>query len=74
MADVALATATAPIVGAPETDAGVEDPDAPEAMPVPTLFVAVTVNVYAVPLVRPVTKIGLDAPLAVDPPGLDVTV
>jgi hypothetical protein len=45
VADVALATATAPIVGAPETDAGVEDPDAPEAMPVPTLLVAVTVKV-----------------------------
>jgi hypothetical protein len=41
---------------------------------VPTLLVAVTVNVYAVPLVRPVTVRGDDAPLAVNPPGLDVAV
>jgi hypothetical protein len=31
--------------------------------------VAVTVNVYAVPFVKPVTLIGLDAPLAVHHPG-----
>ena len=37
-------------------------------------FVATTVNVYAVPLVNPVTVIGLDEPVAVSPPGLDVTV
>lgn len=39
-----------------------------------TNVVAVTVNVYGVPLVNPVTVIGDDAPLAVIPPGLDVTV
>jgi hypothetical protein len=44
------------------------------AGPVPTLLVAVTVNVYAVPLVRPVTVIGDADPVAVTPPGLDVTV
>ena len=53
---------------------GVADPDAPEALPAPALLVAVTVNVYAVPFVKPVTMIGLVAPLAVNPPGLDVTV
>jgi hypothetical protein len=30
--------------------------------------------VYAVPLVNPVTTSGLDEPVAVSPPGLDVTV
>jgi hypothetical protein len=53
---------------------GVADPDAPEALPVPALLVAVTVNVYAVPLVRPVTTMGLDEPEAVGPPELEVTV
>ena len=38
---------------------GVTEPEAPEARPVPLAFVAVTVNVYAVPFVRPVTDIGL---------------
>ena len=48
--------------------------DAADAGPVPEAFVAVTVNVYAVPLVNPVTTIGEPAPLAVIDPGLDVTV
>ena len=48
--------------------------DAAEALPVPALLVAVTVKVYAVPLVRPVTAIGLAAPVPVMPPGLEVTV
>ena len=52
----------------------VTDPDAPEALLVPALLVAVTVKVYAVPLVRPVTTIGLDEPEAVNPPELEVTV
>ncbi len=51
------------------TDA--EDPDAAE---VPAEFVAVTVNVYAVPVAKPVTTIGLDDPEAVCPPVFDVTV
>jgi hypothetical protein len=41
---------------------------------VPTALVAVTVNVYGVPVVKPVTTIGDDVPVAVMPPGLDVTV
>jgi hypothetical protein len=44
------------------------------AGPVPVAFVALTVKVYAVPVVNPVTVIGEDAPLPVKPPGLDVTV
>ena len=43
-------------------------------MPLPTAFVACTVKVYDVPLVKPVTVIGLAKPLAVDPPGVEVTV
>ena len=54
--------------------AGVTELDAEEAEPVPALLVAVTVKVYAVPFVRPVTVIGLAEPVAVIPPGDDVTV
>jgi hypothetical protein len=52
----------------------VTDPEDPDGIEVPAEVVAVTVNVYAVPLVRPVTTMGLDEPEAVNPPGLDVTV
>jgi hypothetical protein len=52
----------------------VTDPEDPDAVEVPAEFVAVTVNVYAVPVVRPVTTIGLDEPETVKPPELDVTV
>lgn len=48
--------------------------EAPLAGPVPIAFVAVTVNVYAVPFVRPETVIGEADPVPVKPPGLDVTV
>ena len=58
----------------PGTLAGVTLFDAADAVPVPIAFVAVTVKVYAVPLVRPVTLIGDAAPPAVIPPGLEVTV
>lgn len=62
-------------VGAPGTVVGVTAEDADEADPVPTALVAVTVNVYAVPFVRPVT-VAVVAPVvvAVKPPGDDVTV
>jgi hypothetical protein len=43
------------------------------APPVPAPFVAVTVNVYAVPAVNPVTVIGEPAPEPTIPPGDDVT-
>ena len=54
--------------------AGVTEDEALEVVPVPTALVAVTVKVYAVPLVRPVTVIGEDVPVAVIPPGEEVTV
>ena len=63
-----------PMVGASGVVAGVTLFEADEADPVPTAFVAVTVNVYAVPLVRPITVIGDEPPAPVNPPGLEVTV
>jgi hypothetical protein len=42
--------------------------------PVPYAFVATTVNVYEVKFVNPLTVTGEDAPVPVNPPGLDVTV
>jgi len=62
------------IVGAPGTLAGVTLFEGADASPVPIEFVAVTVKVYAVPLVRPVTVIGDAAPLATIPPGDEVAV
>lgn len=53
---------------------GVTAVEAVDAEPEPAVFLAVTVNVYAVPFVRPVTVSGLAAPVAVAPPGLAVTV
>ena len=54
--------------------AGVTRLEAAEAELVPTELVAVTVKVYAVPLVRPVMVIGLAVPIAVMLPGDEVTV
>ncbi len=51
-----------PIVGACGTVVAVMLADAADAADVPLAFVAVTVNVYEVPFVSPVTVIGLDAP------------
>ena len=65
------------IPGASGTVAGVTGvtlPDAADAAPVPTLLVAVTVNTYTVPFVRPLTVIGLEEPVPVSPPGLEVPV
>jgi len=56
------------LVGAPGTVAGavgVTATEAADAGPVPTLLVAVTVQVYESPLVRSVTTMGLEAPDAV---------
>ena len=68
----APATADAPVgaFGGPDTVVLAVALDADD---VPTTLVAVTVNVYAVPSVRPVTVTGLVAPDAVCPPD-DVTV
>ncbi len=63
-----------PILGASGTVAGVTELLALDAVLVPTAFVAVTVNVYAVPFDRPVTVSGEDAPYVVKPPLLEYTV
>ena len=44
---------------------GVTEFEAAEAGPVPTALVAVTVQVTGVPLVRPLTVMGEDGPVAV---------
>jgi hypothetical protein len=50
-------------------------PEGLDAGPVPTAFLALTVNVYAVPLVRPVTVHPIvPAVVHVFAPGADVTV
>ena len=48
--------------------------EAADAAPVPAPLVAVTVNVYGVLALSPVTEIGEADPVAVMPPGDDVTV
>jgi hypothetical protein len=63
-----------PTVGVPGTVAAVTEFEAAEDALVPTALVAVTEKVYIVPLVSPVTTIGEDAPVAVIPPGEEVTV
>ena len=55
-------------------DAVVIELDAADATDVPFAFVAVTVNVYAVPPASPETVTGLDEPVPVIPLGLDVAV
>jgi hypothetical protein len=61
-------------VGAPGTVLGVTAADGDEATEFPAALVATTEKVYAVPLVKPVTTRGELAPVAVKPPGEDVTV
>jgi hypothetical protein len=62
-------------LGAPGTANGVTPADADDAAPVPIAFVAVTVNVYAVPFDNPVTvAVVAHVVDAVKPPGEDVTV
>lgn len=53
---------------------GVTAEDAADAALAPAELLAVTVKVYDVPLVRPGTTMGLEAPVAVIPLGADVTV
>ena len=61
-------------VGAPGTVAGVTEFDTVDGELVPAAFVAVMVNVYAVPLLKPVIVIGDEPPFAVKLPMFDVTV
>jgi hypothetical protein len=51
-------------VGTPGTVDGVAEAEAVEAAPVPLAFVAVTVNVYAVPFVSPEIVHGFTKPHA----------
>jgi hypothetical protein len=51
---------------------GVTELDAALAGPVPYAFVAITVNVYAVPFVKPLTVIGEETPVPVNPPGEEI--
>jgi hypothetical protein len=68
VADVDPAAATAPMVGAPGTVTGVTGADAADTAEVPPAFVAVAVNVYAVPFDRPVTSQVPDSPVTVHAP------
>jgi hypothetical protein len=61
-------------VGADGVVYGVAGADAAEDDEVPAEFVAVTVKVYAVPFVRPVTVQESVAVVQVNEPGLEVTV
>ena len=61
-------------VGADGVVAGVTALLGVDAALVPIALVAVTVNVYAVPLVRPETVMGELVPVAVKLPGFEVTV
>src|SRR5689334_11689887 len=62
------------LVGASGTVAGVTGADGSDGGPSPTAFVATTVNVYAVPFVRPFTCALVAAPSTstVTPSGADV--
>jgi hypothetical protein len=60
--------ATTP-VGAPGTVFGVTAVEAAEDTELPDAFVAITVNVYAVPFINPVTFIVVVVPVPVKPPG-----
>ena len=53
----ALPSVAVPMDGAPGTAPGLTEFEAEDAVLVPAEFVAVTVNVYAVPFVRPVTAV-----------------
>jgi len=62
------------LVGAPGTADGTTAEDGAEAALVPFAFVAVTVKVYEVPFVRPITVHEVVDVVHVKPPGLEVTV
>lgn len=75
VACVSPATALTPVGASGTVGLGITDVDGSDAGPVPTLFVAVTVNVYAFPSVRLTTAAEVAPPVvAVIPSGDDVTV
>ena len=61
-------------VGAPGCVAGVAGAEAADAGPAPAALAAVTVNVYGVPLVRPLTRQVVATLEQENPPGEEVTV
>ena len=61
-------------VGAPGTVAGTAPREETDAALVPAEFVAVTVNVYEVPFVKPETVQEVVADVQVNDPGVEVTV
>jgi hypothetical protein len=63
-----------PIVGDPGTVEGVTEFEAELGKLLPVAFIAITVNVYAVPLASPVTVIGLAEPFTLILPGFEVAV
>src|SRR5258708_23548187 len=70
----ALAPVAVPMIGAPGRVTGVTAFEAAEAGPVSgTELVAVTVNVYVAPLVKPVIVMGDPAPVALAMPWMEVT-
>jgi hypothetical protein len=69
VADVAPVAVAVPIVGVPGVVNGVMLLLAELDAPVPAALVADTVNVYAVPAVKPITVIGLEVPVFEKPPG-----
>ena len=70
----ALPAVAVPMIGAPGTVAGVTLFDAAEAGPVPIILVALTVKVYALPLVSPVTVQGDAVQVATLLPGMEIAV
>ena len=60
--------------GAPGGPTGTTAIEATDATPVPAEFIAVTVNVYDVPFVRPETVHVVVALVQVNDPGVEVTV
>jgi hypothetical protein len=68
VADSEPVAATTPIPGAPGGPIGVTGAEASEAAEVPFVFVAVALNVYAVPFVSPVTSHDTDTPVTVHVP------
>lgn len=61
-------------VGAPGTPVGIIEFDGADAALEPATLIATAVNVYDVPLVRPVTTMGEADPCALIEPGFEVTV
>jgi hypothetical protein len=70
---VVLAPVAVPIVGACGIVVAVTALVALDGVPVPTLLIAATVNVYETPDAKPVTEIGDAVPVAVIELGVEVT-